>query len=198
MDGQNENETHAETKRDRVRRLLLDPLGFRHPRSMDEAAGRKFLDRLADELSYMADDRLSALRDMMRSQGQGSARNQWPDHASFIGFAEVVQPRPLEELPALLRWFGSVEGPRAAADGQLVETWEYIRKKKVPPVSPQARLVVADWAKENARRLLIITERIDQGRTIPADDDQWRRWYLACRDKCMALVERERAGKDAA
>lgn len=198
MDGQNDNETHAETKRDRVRRLLLDPLGFRHARGTDEAVGRRFLDRLADELSYMADDRLSALREMMRSHGQGSARNQWPDHASFIGFAEVVQPRPLEELPALLRWFGSVEGPRAVADGQLVETWEYIRKKKVPPVTPQARLVVAEAAKINARRLMIIEERIDQGRTIPADDDQWRRWYLTCREKCMALVERERSGKDAA
>lgn len=43
----------AETKRDRVRRLLLAPLGFRFPRKIDEAEGRKRLDRIADDVAVV-------------------------------------------------------------------------------------------------------------------------------------------------
>lgn len=193
MDGQSENGEHAETKRGRVRRLLLGPLGFRHPRGTDEADGRKALDRIADDLGYMADDRLAALCDMLRSHGQGSARNLWPDHATFVGFAEVVQPRPLEELPALLRWLGSVEGPRALAAGTLVETVEYVRGRKVPPVTPQARQLVAEKAAENARRLVIIGERRAAGLGIAPSELAWEGWYLDQRAAAEALVAREQA-----
>lgn len=188
---------HPETGRDRVRRLLLDQLGFRHPRGTDDDAARRFLDRLADELGYMADDRLAVLRDMMRTHGQGSARNQWPDHASFIGWAEVVQPRPLEDLPALLRWFGSVEGPRAIAEGTLVETWEYIRMRKVPPVTQQARQLVAERAAESNRRIAILAERRAAGMSVNPADDEWGRWYLARRAACEEIVARERAARAA-
>lgn len=196
MDGQNEQvEGHAETKRAKVRRLLFEPLGFRFRREVDEAGRRHFLDGLADELGYMAEDRLKALAEMLRSHGQGSDRNIWPDRATFIGFAEVVQPRPLEELPALLSWFGSVEGPRAQAAGELVETWDYIRRRKAPPFTDQARKLVSEAAREANRRLVIIAERRAAGLGIAADHLEWERWYLARRADCEAIVARERAAR---
>lgn len=191
-------EAPAETKRDRVRRILLTPLGFRFPKGVADADQRRALDRLADELAYMADDRLAALCEMLRSHGGGSARNFWPDHATFLGFAEVVQPRPLDELPALLRWFGSVEGPRAIAEGSLVETWEYVRARKVPPATPQARAKIAEAAQESARRLNVIAERRSAGLGISPDDLGWAQWYAALRAHCEAIVARERAARGAA
>lgn len=185
----------TETKRARVRRILLEPLGFRFRKGVDGDEAKRALNRIADDLAYMADDRLAALRDMLATKGQGSDRNFWPDHATFIAFAEVVEPRPIEELPALLSWFGSVEGPAALAAGVLVETWQFIGRRKKPPVTPQERTMVAEAAAMNARRLTIIAERREAGWTISDEDRDWERRYLACRAHCEAIVARERAAR---
>ena len=195
MEQQNEQDGPAETGRDRVRRLLLAPMGFRHPKGVDEAEGRKRLDNLADELGYMTDASLAALAEMVQFHGQGSARNWWPDRATFIGLAEVVQPRPIAALPALRSWFGSVEGPRAQAAGELVETYEYIARRKLPPATSQARQLVAEQARENARRLLILGERRAAGLGVMEGDVKWERWYLARRAECEAIVKAERAAR---
>ena len=188
-------EGQTETKRDRVRRLLIDPLGFRFPKRTEPDEARKRLDRLADDLGYLSDASLRTLADMLRTKGQGSERNFWPDHATFIGFAEVVQPRPVEELPALLSWFGSVEGPRAISEGTLVETFDWISRRKIPPYSPPARAAVNEEAAKNARRLSIIAERRAAGLTVAPDELGWERWYLDRKTECEALVARERAAR---
>lgn len=196
MDGLDERaEGQVEAKRARVRRLLLDPLGFRFRRTVDAAAQRKYLDGIADELGYMTEGNLKALADMMRGHGQGSDRNLWPDRASFIGFAEVVQPRPIEELPALLSWFGSVEGPRAQAAGELVEVWDYISRRKIPPYTDHARKAVSEAAGEANRRLRILAERRAADLPIAAIELDWERWYLARRAECEAIVAAERAAR---
>lgn len=196
MDGQDGEAGAAETKRDRVRRLLLTPLGFRFRREVGPEDQRRFLDGLADELGYMGDRSLAAMAEMLRGRGQGSERNHWPDRATFVGLAEVVEPRPLDELPALLRWFGSVEGPRAIAEGTLVETWEYLERRKVPPVTVQARALVAEAAAEAARRLVILAERRAQGLGVAPEEAEWERWYLGRRAAIEAIVARQRAGGD--
>ena len=190
-----QDDVHAETKRDRVRRLLLDPLGFRFPKAVEQDEARKRLDRIADDLGYLSDQALRTLTEMLRSKGEGSSRNFWPDHATFVGFAEIVQPRPLEEHPALLSWFGSVEGPRAIEAGSLVETFEWIARRKVPPYAPQARKMVAEMAAQNARRLTIVRERRAAGLTIDPKEVEWERWYLDRMEKCAAIVDRERAAR---
>lgn len=194
-DGMNSTTDQTETKRARVRRILLDPLGFRFRKGVDGDEAKRALNRIADDLAYMADDRLAALRDMLATKGQGSDRNFWPDHATFIAFAEVVEPRPIEELPALLSWFGSVEGPAALAAGVLVETWQFIGRRKKPPVTPQERTMVAEAAAMNARRLTIIAERREAGWTISDEDRDWERRYLACRAHCEGIVARERTAR---
>ncbi|WP_347311379.1 hypothetical protein [Defluviimonas sp. SAOS-178_SWC] len=183
---------HAETNRGRIRRILLDPLGFRFPKKVEPEEAQRRLDRIADDLGYLADASLKALEEMLRSKGQGSDRNFWPDHATFIGFAEVIQPRPLDELPALRSWFGSVEGPRAIAEGTLVETYGWIARRKVPPYTPQARALVLEEAAQNARRLSIIAERKAAGLSVATDDLDWERAYRRRMADCQALVERER------
>lgn len=183
----------AQSNRDRVRGLLFEPLGFRFPRAVDADAAKKALNRIADDLSYLTDASLAALREMLRTKGEGSSRNFWPDHATFIGFAEVIQRRPIEDLPALSSWFGSIEGPRAALQGILVETFLFIADRKMPPVTDGARRQVATKAAENSRRLLIITERRAAGLTIEAGELEFERWYNDQLVRCEALMRSERA-----
>lgn len=184
-----------ETNRDRVRRLLLVPLGFRHERKTDEAAGRALLDGIADDLAYVSDDALGRILEAMRGKGLGVHKDFWPTRAAFIGYAEMYHPRPLELSPKLMSWFASVEGPRAIAEGTLVETWQFFEKYKYPPARPDAKRRVLEAAQTNARKLQLISEQRARGREILPDDAAWERWYLDRRQFCMDAVERARAGK---
>lgn len=177
-----------ESRRDRVRRLLFRPLGFRRPATVTADEHAVQLDGLADELGYMSDDRLDVLRQMLQSKGQGKDRNVWPDRATVRGFAEVVQPRPLSELPGLVRWFRSVEGPRAIADGTLVETWAYFERNKTPPVSAGARARVIEEAAANKRRLQVIEEKVAAGFSVQTGEIEWADWYRKRRASCEAAV----------
>ncbi|MBN8291041.1 hypothetical protein JI664_03595 [Rhodobacter sp. NTK016B] len=187
----------AETNRDRVRRLLLDALGFRFPKKITEAEGRAMLDRIADELAYMTDEALATLARMLRVHGQGSARNFWPDRATFINFAHVCQPLPLEADPKLVSWFASVEGERMVQDGTLVETWDYFEAKRIPPATPQARALVLSRAQEAARRVQIATEKQAAGWAVEPNEAAWVRAYLARRDRLIGLLDKVRAERGA-
>ena len=168
-----------ESKRDRVRRLLLDRLGsigFRFPKGTDPAEAQKRLDRLADELAYMTDLNLERLFEAMRSKGEGKARDFWPSHAAFIALAQLAQPRPLQEMPGLASWFGSAAGRAALAEGRLVAEYRWWREKHRPPLNAQAK----------AAR---VKERL--GHALPVDPAD-REWLFAFeRDEAAAreLVE---------
>lgn len=187
----------TETKRDRVRRLVFDPLGFRFPKGTDEAKGRAMLAGIADELAYMADDKLSALARMLRPQGQGSARAFWPERATFIAFAHMCQPLPLEADPKLLSWFASIEGERMVQEGTLVETWRYFEDKRVPPFTPQARAFVKEQAAIAARRLQIVAEREGAGWDVDPAEGAFARSYRAERARMMRLLDDARARRAA-
>lgn len=188
----------GESNRARVRRLLLDPLGFRFRRGTGEEAQRKFLDTVADELAHMSAAQLQVLFAMLKGKGQGEARNVWPDLATVRGFAHVVAPRPLSDEPALRRWFGSIEGPQAILDGTLVETARYFLRNHAPPVTPGARAKVREAAVANARRLQIIEEKRGRGIDVPAHDAEWAREYRAARAYWEEVVRIEREAKGAA
>lgn len=186
-----ETEARAESKRARVRRLLIDPLdaiGFRVNAGITLDKHRQTIDRLCDDLAYMSDHGLTALRDMLRPKGGGAKRDRWPVPATVYGYAELVEPRPLEELPGLLRWFRSVEGPRAKAAGVLVETWSYFHRTKRPPVYAAREL--AKRAADNSSRLELIDERAGLGRASEEDID-WARRYRARLIYCEALVAQD-------
>lgn len=186
----------GETNRDRVRRLLFVPLGFRHPKAMTPEAGRAFLDAVADELAYLSYDDLVVLARTLAPLGQGAAKCFWPDRATFIGWAHAVRPLPLSADPKLLSWFGSVEGPRARDEGALVETFEWFEAKRLPPYTDQARRIVAERAAESARRLQIVAERRQRGIAVDPQDAAWDAWYRGRRAWLEELVaiEREKRG----
>lgn len=188
----------SESNRDRVRRLLFQPLGFRFARGVDPAAGRLALDQIADELAYLGDDDLAVLGRMLRVHGQGSARDLWPERATFVGTAHLVRPLPLEADPKLVSWFASVEGPRMQAEGTLVETWRYFERKRVPPYTPEARRLVHDRAAECWRRVRVVEDKLSAGWDPGADDAAFARSYRAEDARLRALLDQVRRSRGAA
>lgn len=186
-----------ETKRDRVRRLVIAPMqeaGFRFRHGTDAEKAQAALDRMADALGYMSDAGLEDLRACLMTKGEGAQRCFWPAHATVLGFAEMRERRPLEEVPELLRWFRSEAGPKAAAAGRLVAEYLFWKDRKHPPVSPQARKYVSDRAHEMARRLQILAEREASGRLVDAEELAFRDWYNRLEARVTALLP----GQDAA
>jgi len=178
----------AESKRGRVRRFFVDPmlaLGFRKAGGVTAEKHAAALAGLCDNLAYMPDDRLGALLEMVRTKGAGPNRDIWPSAAVVLNFAELIVPRPLEELPSLLRWFRSVEGPRALHDQTLVETFVYFRRYKRPPV--MAQLQITQEAADNRRKLELLADREARG-VASADDVQWLAWYRGRLAYCTAIV----------
>ncbi|WP_299734681.1 hypothetical protein [uncultured Roseobacter sp.] len=180
-----------EGKRDRVRRILIDPLkadGMRFRKTVTEEKQRQSLDRLADDLSYMTDDGLHALRLWMRSHGDGAAKCFWPMTVSIISTAESFEPRPLEELPALRRWFASAAGRRALEGDRLVAEYEFWRKFKRPPITPRDQEAVARRAAEWASKAERVQDRIRRGLLPMHDDASWLHWYEETTERAKALV----------
>lgn len=184
-----------ETNRDRVRRLLFVPLGFRWPKGTPDAVGQADLDAIADEMAYLADADLTALARLLAPHGDGSARCFWPPRATFTGFAHIVRPRPLVEDPKLLSWWASAAGQAMVEDGTLVETYQYFEKYRKPPVGDGPRAAVMDRAKANARRLAMAEERLRLNMHVQPEDADWRRWYLGKLAELTALVDDARAAR---
>ncbi|WP_300009721.1 hypothetical protein [uncultured Roseobacter sp.] len=184
-----------ETKRDRVRRLLIAPLaedGMRFKHGTPQDRQKHQLDRLADDLGYMTDAGLLALRDWMRSHGDGSNRCFWPATVAVISTAECFEPRPLEELPALRRWFASAAGRAALEGNRLVAEYEFWRKFKRPPVQPRDKEAVARRAAEWATKAERVRDRVARGLSPLHDDAAWLDWYNSVTERAQALVAADR------
>lgn len=189
-----------ESKRDRVRRLLIQPLaneGMRFKKGTPEDKQRRILDRLADDLSYMSDDGLSVLRQWMRSHGDGASRCFWPATVGILSTAESYEPRPLQELPALRRWFASTAGRAACEGDRLVAEYMFWQKFKRPPTQPRERESVARRATEWSSKAERIEDRIRRGLPPMHDDADWLDWYRAKLAQAQALVEAGKKGRAA-
>lgn len=185
-------QVRSETNRDRVRRCLFGPLAFRFPKTVPEEAQRKCLDGIADALAYMSEEQLGTLAAAVKVHGTGSARCFWPERATFIGWAHLIAPLPLEADPTLLSWFGSIEGPRAIDAGTLVETFDWFERHRLPPATDQSRRVVDTRAAENRRHLEVIADRRKFKLGIDPGDAAWEAWYLGRRAWLEDLVRSER------
>lgn len=171
----------TESKRDRVRRLLLDPLadhGFRFKRGVTDDDAKSKLAQIADDLAYMSDAGLKAMFQSMRLKGEGSSRDFWPSRAAFLGLAEALEKSPLEEAPALLRWFASVEGPKALQAKTHVAQYLFWSKNKRPPASVHDWRSVRDHAERMAERAMRVQDKLDRGVAPYPDDEAWHRRYL--------------------
>lgn len=190
--------TDVETKRGRVRRLLIDPLasgyggmGFRFPKGTDEKKQRSYLDWMADWLGYLGDEELRLLRACLSAHGEGAQRCFWPQRATVVFYAQAARPRPIETWPECASWFASIEGPKAQAEGTLVATMLFIESNIRPPYTPKDRREVAGSAADLLRRYTEARERVARGRDY-GDDAQFLAWYGRLAARAEALVEPDR------
>ncbi|KPU83607.1 hypothetical protein JI58_08300 [Marinosulfonomonas sp. PRT-SC04] len=177
-----------ESKRGRVRRLLIEPLealGFRRNAKVPADVFKTKMASMIDSLIYMSDQNLAVMFDMLKSKGEGRNRDVWPSAATICGLAELVQPRPVQELPNLLSWFQSVEGPKCLAAGTLVETWAYFQQNKRPPFN--AGRHIAEEATRNQSLAQRIRERAAKSRASD-DDVSWLGRYEKRLAYCEAIV----------
>lgn len=176
-------------KRDRVWDLLINPLidqGMTRKRGVTVDDHDKMLKRLASDLAYMSGDSLETLREMLARAGTGDKRDIWPSPITIAKWAEEIEPRPFEEIPGLIRWFKSVEGPKAVAENTLVETYEFFHSMKRPPIG-YAATQVRERAAQNMRNLERVRERMERG-VADEDDIAWKRWYERKLAYCRSLV----------
>lgn len=181
-----------ETKRDRVRRLCLMKLqadGMRMKRGTSVDAEKAFLNRVADNISYLSDNGLCALRRSLETKGEGTARCFWPSYVTIIGLAELIEKRPLEEVPELVRWFTSRAGAEALLAGRLVAEFVFFEKRKRPPYSDQDKRMVAEWAAKWNADADRIRDRIGRGLEPFGDDGAWLSWYESTEKRVKALMQ---------
>ncbi|HBS98605.1 MAG TPA: hypothetical protein DEB47_01795 [Citreicella sp.] len=184
-----EGETN-ETKRDRVRRLLIHPLvehGFRKPGNVKADQHEAFMVKLADALAYMSDPQLGALRDMLRYRGEGKGRDAWPTMATIAALAETVAPRPVEEHPTIVSWFRSARGPQALAEGVLLAEFLFLEKRKRPPLNDSERRVIRERAQDMRRELELRRDRQRRDMLREGDAD-WLRNYAGLERRVKALL----------
>ncbi len=187
-------QTTSETKRGRVRRLLIEPLtehGFRKPGNVKLDAHDAFLVKLADALTYMTDEQLGTLRDMLRYRGEGKARDAWPSMATICVVADAVAPRPIEEHPTILSWFRSARGSQALLEGVLVAEFRFLEKRKRPPINDGERRAIREKAEEWNRQVELVRDRLRRGMARDGDE-KWLRWYEDMERRAMALLPRAR------
>ncbi|NDW33803.1 hypothetical protein [Salipiger sp. PrR007] len=185
-----EEQTTTETKRGRVRRLLIEPLtehGFRKPGNVKLDAHDTFMVKLADALTYMTDEQLGTLRDMLRYRGEGKARDAWPTMATICVVADAVAPRPIEEHPTILSWFRSARGPQAFLEGVLVAEFRFLEKRKRPPINDGERRAIREKAEEWNRQVELVRDRLRRGMARDGDE-KWLRWYEGMERRAMALL----------
>lgn len=194
--------TKTESKRARVRRLVVDPLSaggmrFKHGTPADEQVRR--INRICDELSRLSDDQLVWVRNWMEIKGQGANKCFWPDFVTIAQMAHGQNPRPIEEFPEMASWFGSRAGPEAAkVPGRLVRELRFIEKERRPPTFAGEPERIARDAKFLYSDVLRAREMRDCGRIY---DEAFLRDYDRDKARAEALVakgEAARAAGDAA
>lgn len=163
----------TETKRDRVRRLLIHPLekdGMRKRHRTPDEVHRAFLDRIADTLSYMSDVNLGLFHKILVSKGEGAEKHFWPSYVTIRGWAEQIDPRPLDHEPEILSWFRSKAGPHALAADCHVEQYKFIQKKKRPPMAQETTYILdtAKTRRDNHKRWRELIAR--RGEAYMADE----------------------------
>ncbi|KMK63784.1 hypothetical protein [Puniceibacterium sp. IMCC21224] len=159
----------TETNRDRVRRLLitpLDDLGYQRPAGIKDAPWQAERVKLCDDLTYLSDDSLRVLCQMLRTKGQGKRRGEWLRRGPILSFAQIVQARPVEEMPNLVSWFRSVEGPRAERQGVLVNEFEFFARHHRPPLNDGEHRKIAESAQRDVR----LVQLAQEGRVLDAED----------------------------
>ncbi len=175
----------SETKRDYVRRLLFAPLddaGIAPNPKLTERAKhkdcdasidtlhREFLDKLADNLGHQSPEALTTLSEtiLYNTIGDGKStrglrlprRGCWPSRIEVLDWANRIEPFPIDRIPGLKGWFGSIEGPKALNADCAVETYKWILKHKRPPYRDADRLAITEAAAQRRREIEVMRDRL--------------------------------------
>ena len=173
-----EGQEHKETKRDRVRRILITPLvqaGMRRQTKMKAPDCEAMLVRLADKLAHMSDANLRGLVALFTRHARGPERNQWPDEVSMVSWALAIQPPPPRANPYVVSVLQSEAGRRAEAGGYLTEL--YIHATRFgPPYKASSVALVLKEAEKNRRELEQVRAAVARG-TATQERRQWLEWY---------------------
>lgn len=177
-------ETETLAKRERVRRLLIQPLeadGLVRDRRTKAGEHAAFLEKLADRLGYLTDENLVTLKRFVRARATGEAHNVWPGFATILNHAQDLQTPPDPENPIMQSWLHSRQGEALMARGEHVETYLFltglVAKGRPRPPLPAEKRMIANRARDMARKRTLIVERIDGGVHVPEDDRRWLAWY---------------------
>lgn len=188
-------EQRSETNRDRVRRLLWQPLealGLKRPRRMTLGALEAMQIDLADKLAWMSDDGLDLLADTVERLAGGPLKDEWPSAATVMNFARRIEPQREPEPRIVRSWMGSAAG-RAAWNSDhehgpdlAVELLAHLRRRRLPPTEFDMT-TLRQRAADVARDVRLARGRVQRG--VATDDDL--RMIAArerMRDEARALV----------
>jgi len=178
-----------ETKRDRVRRLLINPLeatGMRKQARMKEADHAEMLVRLADRIAYLPDLHLKGLVVWCTRNAKGKEGNQWPDEVSIIRQAMFLQSPPPRSCSYVVSVLRSQAGRNARVMGYLTELY-MAASKYGPPFSKLSLERLADQARENTKEVGRVQRAIDRG-DATQDRRQWLSWYLRHQSEALSII----------
>lgn len=189
------DEGKPETGKAAVRLHLIERLeaaGFVKPGRVGKEAfeaGKKYL---AERLAYMSVGNLQMLAETIID---GASSREWPTETLLMQMARRIEAPPPMQCRAMT-WLESKEGPMAVLRGDLVEIFRFIRAKLRPPYGWEMPKL-AEQARENARRLVIISEWERSEAGARQEERAWRDAYLADQVAALALVDKGNARRAA-
>lgn len=187
---QTATETRPESKRDRVRRILVNPLvdaGMRRQPRMKADAHQAFLTRLTDKLSYLSDLHLRGLAERIAKSAKGPDRNQWPDEVTIVNWAHFLALPPPKKCPFTVSVLRSRAGVRARQLGYHAELLIALREGG-PPFSKYDTRWMPDAARENREEVRRVSEAIRLG-TATVERRQWLDWYQRHEAEAVAIMD---------
>lgn len=175
--------------KERVREHLIEPLkalGLKRKRSTTVADHEAGLDSVVNRLAYMREENLIALREVALGMAGGKAKNEWPAPALFINQAKLLQVPPPSDSPMVTSYMRSAAGRRAREGSYHVELYLELKAGRVPS-SEWAMNRIREQARDNRRRVVLVSERQERGSAVESDA-AWLNWYRGVSERAEALV----------
>lgn len=185
----------VETKRDRVRRLLIHPLlraGMRKQTRMKEPDYADMLVRLSDKLAHLSDQNIAGLKQWITRWAAGKDRNRWPDEVAIVSKALELQAPPPRDCPYVVSVMRSRAGHRAKDLGYHVELF-MAALRFGPPFGKLNLDRLKAEAEGNRREVARVRDMIADG-TAPDERRLWLDWYLHHEEQALAIMETETEG----
>lgn len=160
--------------RARVDMLLMQPLaGLARRRGTSAEAHDKALARLRDWLTYMSDDNLRAMVDLI---ARHAVKGVWPEEGLVRAWAMTIQCPPPRDSAYAQSLIKSAMGRQAMAEGWAVELFQ-IAKKLGPPPGKYIITRLKQDADSNRHKRKVIHENIEAGRATLAEKQWLSAWH---------------------